>query len=94
MVEGATMLQAMPVPAGTSATDVRVYAESYSRIHNYTLASSLTEVRAAAKGDKYWLDTATDTLYWRVITGLVSVRYSSLSSRQAPLATISHYIGG
>ena len=47
------------------------YAESYTRKHAYTLAASVAEVRAAPLGDRYFLDTATSTLYWRVISGYV-----------------------
>ena len=31
----------------------------------------MAEVRAAPLGDHYFLDTATSTLYWRVISGYV-----------------------
>ena len=65
-----TMIQAMSVPAGTVASDVHVYAESSSRIYDYSHANSVDEVRSSI--DKYFLDESTNTLYWRVITGYVS----------------------
>merc|ERR1711865_457683 len=68
---GAVMVQAMSVPAGTSASQIRLYAESSKRFHNYTQVANLAEVRSAENGDRYFLDTSTDTLYWRVITGYV-----------------------
>mmetsp|Transcript_4327 Transcript_4327/g.7700 ORF Transcript_4327/g.7700 Transcript_4327/m.7700 type:complete len:91 (+) Transcript_4327:266-538(+) len=39
--DGATMIQAMTVPPGTPASDVRIWAESCSRPYDFTLASSL-----------------------------------------------------
>ena len=78
MEEGHVMLQAMSVPTGTTLSDISVFANSgyadtaYRRYYNYTAASSLAEVRAAPLGDSFWLDTATDTLYWRVIPGWVA----------------------
>ena len=39
--DGATMIQAMTVPPGTPASDVRIWAESRSRPYDFTLASSL-----------------------------------------------------
>jgi hypothetical protein len=67
--EGTTMIQAMSVPPGTVANDIYVYAESSSRIYDYSLANSVDEVRNSI--DKYFLDDSTNTLYWRVITGFV-----------------------
>jgi len=70
--EHAVMLQAMSVPDGILPSDVHLWAESSGRIYNFTHSNNLDEVRSATKGDKYWLDTASNTLYWRVITGYVS----------------------
>lgn len=69
--EGTTMIQAMSLPTGTPASDVNIWAESYSRTYNFALVSSLDEVRNAANGDKYFLNESTNTLYWRVIAGYV-----------------------
>ena len=72
---GAIMLQAISLPPGTPPSAVQVYAETMSagttRRYDYSLASDLASVRAAPKGDLYFLDSATDTLYYRVITGHV-----------------------
>lgn len=80
MPDRTMMLQAISLPAGTNASAVQLYAESIwagtTRRYDYTLATSLAAVRAAPKGDKYFLDTATDTLYYRVITGYVSADLS------------------
>ena len=65
-----TLVLATSVPAGTVLGDLSVFAESYTRTYNYTAASSLAEVRASI--DRFWLDTAADTLYWRVIPGYVA----------------------
>eukprot|EP00586_Coscinodiscus_wailesii_P002205 CAMPEP_0172492292 /NCGR_PEP_ID=MMETSP1066-20121228/23385_1 /TAXON_ID=671091 /ORGANISM="Coscinodiscus wailesii, Strain CCMP2513" /LENGTH=246 /DNA_ID=CAMNT_0013261815 /DNA_START=17 /DNA_END=753 /DNA_ORIENTATION=+ len=69
--DGAIMVQAMSLPPGTTASDVRIWAESRSRSHYFTLASSVHEIRNAANGDKYFLDESTNILYWRVIAGYV-----------------------
>jgi hypothetical protein len=71
MPPNTAMVQAMGVPAGTRLADVHVWAESVGRTHNYTHAASLQEVRDTATGDRFWLDTDTNTLFWRVITGYV-----------------------
>ena len=71
MPEGAVMLQAISVPPGTTASDLNLYADSYQRTYSYTPASSVAAVRAAPNGNLYFLDTATDTLFYRVITGYV-----------------------
>lgn len=65
-----TMIQAMSVPPGTFASDVFVWAESVGRTYEFTLGSSVDEVRNSI--DKYYLDVSTNTLYWRVIAGYVS----------------------
>ena len=66
----------MGVPAGTTENEVKVYALSNfagkEKRYEYTLASSVDEVRAAPKGDKYFLDRTTNTLYWRVISGFAA----------------------
>ena len=72
MDPGSVMVQAMSVPAGTTAANVRVWAQSYSRTHNYTLVSSVNQLRTSPNADVYFLDTEADTLYWRVIPGFVS----------------------
>ena len=64
-----TMVQAMSVPAGTVASDINIYAKSSGRIYDYSHGNSVDEVRSSI--DKYYLDEATNTLYWRVITGFV-----------------------
>ena len=66
----------MSVPDGTTAHDIDVYALSKfggkeSR-YDYILASSVEQVRAAPKGDRYFFDFATNTLYWRVISGFAT----------------------
>mmetsp|Transcript_8512 Transcript_8512/g.15396 ORF Transcript_8512/g.15396 Transcript_8512/m.15396 type:complete len:524 (-) Transcript_8512:71-1642(-) len=76
MEEGATMVQAMSLPSGTLASDVRIWAESSSRPYDFTLASSLEDVRNAVNGDQYFLDEATNTLFYRVIAGYVESDYS------------------
>jgi len=69
--EYAVMLQAMSLPPGTNASSVHVYAETYKYQtyyrHDYALADSVAAVRAAPKGDAYFLDVTSDTLYYRVI---------------------------
>jgi len=67
--EDTTLIQAMSVPTGTVAEDVYVWAESLKRTYDYTLASSVDEVRTSI--DRYFLDKLTNTLYWRVIAGFV-----------------------
>jgi len=71
MEEGTVMLQAMNLPSNTVVGDIHLWAESVRRTYDFTLASSLDEVRAAEKGDLYWFDLQTKTLYWRVISGYV-----------------------
>jgi len=71
MEEGTIMLQAMNCPSSTVVGDIHVWAESFGRAYDFTLGSSLDEVRSAEKGDLYWFDLQTKTLYWRVITGYV-----------------------
>jgi len=67
--EDTTLLQAMSVPPGTVPGDVHVWAESLLRRYDYTLASSVDEVRTSI--DRYFLDVSTNTMYWRVIAGFV-----------------------
>lgn len=50
-------------------SDVSVYGETRGVMHQYSAASSLAAVRQAY--DKFFLDTASSTLYWRVIDGSV-----------------------
>eukprot|EP00729_Bicosta_minor_P010217 gene10216-3050_t len=69
---GSVLIEAMSVPAGTNASSIRVYGESYTRVHDYTPVSSVQEVREAEHGDVFFFDTATDLLYWRVIAGYVA----------------------
>jgi len=70
--DDAVMIQAMSVPPGTTQGDVRIYATSRGRQYDFTVADGgLAEVRASTTGDTYWLDTANDILYWRVIAGYV-----------------------
>jgi len=69
--EGAVMLQAMGLPSTTVVGDIHIWAESYKRTYDFTLASTLDDVRESQKGDLYWFDFQTKTLYWRVIAGYV-----------------------
>jgi len=71
MEEGTIMLQAMNLPPNTVSEDIRIWAESKNRAYDFSLASSLDDVRTAEKGDLYWFDLQTKTLYWRVISGYV-----------------------
>jgi len=71
MEEGTIMLQAMNLPPSTVIGDIHLWAESYNRPYDFTLGNSLEEVRTAEKGDIYWFDQQTKTLFWRVISGYV-----------------------
>jgi len=61
----------MSLPPSTVVGDIHLWAESYTRKYDFILTNSLDEVRSAEKGDLYWFDAQTKTLYWRVITGYV-----------------------
>ena len=61
MEEGATMIQAMTLPPGTTTSNIQIYAESRKRTYDFILAASLDEVRASL--DKFFLDESTNTLY-------------------------------
>lgn len=72
MDHGSVMVQAMSVPPGTIAANIRVWAESYYRELDYSLVSSVKELRASQNGGVYFLDVEADTLYWRVVPGYVT----------------------
>lgn len=69
MIEGTTLINAMSLPPSLTAADVSVWAESYTRRHDFLLVENLWEVRNTI--DTYYFDDTTSTLYWSIITGYV-----------------------
>merc|ERR1711862_501464 len=55
---------------------IHLWAESKGRSYDFSHTDSLNAVRVSQKGDLYWFDSTTKTLYWRVIAGYVDTDIS------------------